>query len=43
MEARGIPVGEQARKHITSCADRKILETWIRRAPTVDTADELFG
>ncbi|MFW5417141.1 hypothetical protein J0910_11075 [Nocardiopsis sp. CNT-189] len=42
LEARGIPVGEQARKRITSCTDRTALETWIRRAATIDTADELF-
>ncbi|GAA1077384.1 hypothetical protein [Nocardiopsis composta] len=42
LEARGIPIDEQARRRITSCTDREVLETWIHRAPTVTTTDELF-
>ncbi|MDA8369136.1 MAG: hypothetical protein M0026_04630 [Nocardiopsaceae bacterium] len=42
LAARGIPVPDEARERITACTDLGQLEVWIRRAATVDTADELF-
>jgi hypothetical protein len=42
LEARGIPVDEPTRERIRTTTDLDQLNTWIRRATTVDTADELF-
>ncbi|MCM6786947.1 hypothetical protein NDR87_11310 [Nocardia sp. CDC159] len=42
LEARGVPVTENARRRITTCSDLDQLGRWLRRAATVDTAEELF-
>ena len=43
LEARGIAVPEEVRARISGCDDVSLLETWVRRAATVDSIDELFG
>ena len=43
LEARGITVSEQARAQITGCADPVLLDTWVRRAVTAATVDDLFA
>ncbi|MFC7731932.1 RpnC/YadD family protein [Actinomadura keratinilytica] len=42
LEARGIEVTDEQRQRILQCADLQQLETWVRRAATVSSADELF-
>ncbi|MFI7638594.1 hypothetical protein [Nonomuraea sp. NPDC049400] len=42
LEARGIPVPDQARIRITECTDLDTLEAWIRKAATAQSADDLF-
>lgn len=42
LAARGVEVPDEARDRITSCADLDQLETWVRRAATINTIDELF-
>lgn len=42
LDTRGIEVTEAARERITSCTDLDALRTWLTRAVTVDTADDLF-
>ncbi len=42
LDARGIEVPEAARERITSCTDLDELRTWIIRAVTAATADDLF-
>lgn len=43
LGARGIDVSDDARARITACTDPDQLKTWIRRASTADTVDQLFG
>ncbi|GAA1801625.1 hypothetical protein GCM10009682_24420 [Luedemannella flava] len=43
LEARGIDVPATARDRIADCTDLDQLDTWIRRAATATTADELFA
>ena len=43
LDARGIEVPEDVRERITSCTELDQLETWIRRAATVGTAQDLFA
>jgi len=43
LEAREVAVSEEARARISECGDIEVLDTWIRRAVTVSTADELFA
>ena len=43
LEARDIHVPEPARQRILACTDLDQLEIWIRRAPLVDSADDLFA
>ncbi|WP_049559063.1 hypothetical protein [Nonomuraea sp. SBT364] len=43
LEARGIPVPEQARERISACTDVPTLQTWIKRAALIDTLDDLFA
>jgi hypothetical protein len=43
LDARGIEVPEDVRERITSCTELDRLETWIRRAATVSTAQDLFS
>ncbi|GAA4936703.1 hypothetical protein GCM10023224_16980 [Streptomonospora halophila] len=43
LESRGIPVPEEARERISSCADLDQLDAWLDRAALVDSVDELFA
>ncbi len=43
LDARGVDVPEQARVRITGCTDTDQLDTWIRRAATAETVEELFA
>ncbi|WP_196776932.1 hypothetical protein [Haloechinothrix halophila] len=43
LEARGIAVPDDARARITACTDIEQLETWVRRAVSVNSVEELFG
>ncbi|GII58950.1 hypothetical protein Pth03_73390 [Planotetraspora thailandica] len=43
LDARGLEVSSDTRDRITSCDDLNVLETWIHRAVTVNSADELFA
>jgi hypothetical protein len=42
LAARGIDVPDHARTRITECTDLDQLETWIRRAATANSIDDLF-
>ncbi|TYB59766.1 hypothetical protein FXF51_32605 [Nonomuraea sp. PA05] len=42
LESRNVPVPQEARERILACTDEATLMTWISRAATVTTADELF-
>ncbi|HEX6472144.1 MAG TPA: hypothetical protein VF069_23835 [Streptosporangiaceae bacterium] len=42
LSARGIEVPEDARTRITGCEDLGQLETWVRRAATAESAEDLF-
>ncbi|MEU6482807.1 hypothetical protein [Streptomyces sp. NPDC046887] len=42
LEGRGIDVPEEARERITTCRDLGLLKTWIQRAITADSADDIF-
>ena len=42
LEARGIEVPAADRAHITACQDIEQLTTWIRRAATAESVDDLF-
>ncbi|MBV9315740.1 MAG: hypothetical protein JO100_18855, partial [Pseudonocardia sp.] len=43
LDARGINVPEDTRNRITSCTDLDQLNTWIRRAATATSIDDLFS
>jgi hypothetical protein len=42
LDARGLTLSSEQRERILSCADLNVLKTWLRRAVTVATVDELF-
>ncbi|QSB14373.1 hypothetical protein JQS43_23235 [Natronosporangium hydrolyticum] len=42
LAARGIAVPEHARTRIADCTDLELLDTWVRRAATAETVDDLF-
>jgi hypothetical protein len=42
LNARGIAVPDDARARIAECFDLEQLDTWIRRAATAETIDDLF-
>ena len=42
LGARGIVVPDDARERIMRCTDLDQLETWVRRAVTVSTVEDLF-
>jgi hypothetical protein len=42
FDARGIPVPETIRERILACTDLDQLETWLRRAATASTAEEVI-
>ncbi|MET7473058.1 hypothetical protein ABZT17_01655 [Streptomyces sp. NPDC005648] len=43
LEKRGIPVDEEVRERVASCADLDMLTLWFDRSLTVSVADELFA
>jgi len=43
LSARGLTVPEEAREQILSCHDIHKLNTWLRRAATVTTIEDLFA
>jgi len=43
LGARGIPVPDQARQRIIGCTDPDQLETWVCRAATAKSVDDLFA
>jgi hypothetical protein len=42
LESRGIAVSDEVRERVTSCTDQETLQSWLRRAAKVETAEELF-
>ncbi|MBD0842746.1 hypothetical protein [Streptomyces sp. TRM68416] len=42
LDTRGIEVPDAARERIASCTDLDELRTWLTRAVTATTADDLF-
>jgi hypothetical protein len=42
LEARGLPVSDEARARILACTDAALLAAWVRKAVTVASVDELF-
>jgi hypothetical protein len=43
LRVRGIDVSDAVRERVGSCDDLDVLGTWLDRAVTVGSADELFG
>jgi hypothetical protein len=43
LEARGIPVGNEAIAHIETCRDVATLDRWIARATTAASAEEVIA
>ena len=43
LEARGIDVPDEARTRIVECTDLDQLDTWVRRAATAESIEDLFG
>jgi hypothetical protein len=43
LGARGISVDDVAAQRIRSCTDIALLDSWLERAVSVRTADELFA
>jgi hypothetical protein len=42
LTSRGVDVPDDARARITACSDLDQLGTWLRRAATADSVDEIF-
>jgi hypothetical protein len=42
LDTRGIAVPDDVRARITACLDLEQLDTWVSRAATVRTVDEMF-
>ena len=42
LDMRGIPVTDAERRRIEACTDLEMLEAWVMRAPSVESAEELF-
>jgi hypothetical protein len=42
LDARGVSVTDAQRERVLACTDLDALRTWVRRAATVTSADELF-
>lgn len=42
LDARSIPVPDEARETILACTDRDLLDTWIRRAATATTVEDVL-
>lgn len=43
LKARGVEVSESARERILSCTDEELLGTWVVRAVTATSVEELWG
>lgn len=43
LEARGIEVPQDVRGRVLECQDLELLDTWMRRAVTARTVDDLDG
>ncbi|MFF1922374.1 hypothetical protein ACFVW8_17615 [Streptomyces sp. NPDC058221] len=43
LEARGVPLTDEARKRIADCNDSQLLDQWIQRAATATSTDEVFA
>jgi hypothetical protein len=43
LDARGIEVPDELRERIVGCTDLEQLDTWVRRAATARTAQDLFA
>lgn len=43
LEVRGLPVSVEARARITACTDLDLLNDWLDRAGSVESAEELFA
>ncbi len=42
LEGRGLSVSDEVRDRILSCHDHDVLDAWVLRAITVETAEALF-
>jgi hypothetical protein len=42
LEARGVPTSQAAQRRIERCRDARTLDLWLRRAPFVERAAQLF-
>lgn len=42
LEARGAPVSESARERVLGETDLDVLDGWVRRAASVERAEDLF-
>jgi hypothetical protein len=42
LDARGIGIDQTQRKHVATCSDEQILGTWLTRAFTANTANDVF-
>ncbi|MEV0633023.1 hypothetical protein [Nonomuraea wenchangensis] len=42
LEGRGLAVSDEVRDRILSCHDHDVLDAWVLRAITVETAEALF-
>jgi hypothetical protein len=42
LNARGVPVPKVVREHILACTDLNQLDTWLRRALTATTTDDVI-
>ena len=42
LTARGLDVNEDIRARITSCTDTEQLATWLRRAATADSVEDVL-
>jgi hypothetical protein len=43
LDSRGVHVPDAIREQITDCTDLAQLDSWLRRAATATTADEVVG
>ncbi|MFC5819693.1 hypothetical protein [Nonomuraea harbinensis] len=42
LETRGLEVSDETRERILACTDQETLESWIHKAVTVRSVEELF-
>jgi hypothetical protein len=42
LESRGLRISKKARTHILACTDIEQIDTWLRKAASVASVDELF-